>query len=132
MEGSLVLGGYDAAKADCQNISIPFVDHPNFLSGLLITIANTKMNLRRGLNPSILGPSEGSAIRSCTSPDYPIVSLSLDIWSSFVAISGVTSTARSLGPNYYSELISRDNALVSLNDHSQSTQTDAFADTMAI
>lgn len=110
MDGSLVLGGYDAAKVGGKNISVPIVSDPHCLSGLLITVTDIKMNLRNGSNISILGSSRGSAMRACIAPDYPLVSLPIGIWDSFVETSGVTPIGRTYGIHFGSELISRDNA----------------------
>lgn len=49
-------------------------------------------------------------MRACIAPDYPLVSLPIGIWDSFVESSGVTPIGRTYGIHLGSELISRNNA----------------------
>ena len=106
MDGSLVLGGYDAAKLTGNNITLPFTEDQACATHLVVVITDIKMKLKNGSNTSILGSSAGSAIKACISPDYPIMSLGADIWKSFVNISNVTEMGRSFGINFYGMLIS--------------------------
>ena len=106
MDGSLVLGGYDKAKVMGNNITLPFSESLNCISHLIVTITDIKMNLKNGSNPSILGPSAGSAFKACIKPDVHVTGLSSDIWSSFVGISGVHEIGRSDGINFWGMLIS--------------------------
>lgn len=109
MDGSLILGGYDAAKISGRNITLPFSTENDCLRGYVATISDIKLNLVNGSTPSILGPSHGSAMKACVAPDYPVMTLSIDIWTAFVEASGVTELGRSFGTNYYGMLIA-DNA----------------------
>ena len=107
MDGTLTLGGYDAAKvAGNNNITLPFSDNI-FCSGLVVTVSDIQMNLKNGSNISIIGPSAASAIQACLSPGYPLVSLSEDIWNGFVNVSGVSAAEedRSTGVNFWGMLI---------------------------
>ncbi len=105
MDGSLILGGYDAAKISGRNITLPFSNENDCSQGYLVTISDIKLNLVNGSTPSILGPSHGSAMKACVAPDYPIISLSIDIWTAFVEASGVTELGRSFGTNFFGMLI---------------------------
>ena len=98
-DGTLVLGGYDAAKAFGANITQPLVPDPNCPSGLVVTVTNVVMNLLNGSNPSIVHPSAGYALRACITPDYPIMTLSQDIWDNFTTIAETTDAGRSVGYN---------------------------------
>lgn len=114
MDGNLILGGYDAAKIDGKNITLPFITDYHCPGGYIVTISDIKMNLLNGSNPSILGPSAGSALRACIGPGYPIMSFSLDIWNAFVDVSGVTEVGRSLQTNFYGMLIATNTSWVNL------------------
>lgn len=109
-DGSLVLGGYDAAKISGDNISLPFVPISSCPGGLEITITDIKMNLRNGSSPSIIGPSSGAALKACLLPEKTGISLPYDIWTEFKKISNVTEIGNSLGINLWTELISREGA----------------------
>lgn len=106
VDGSLVLGGYDAAKTKGNNLSVPFSNDPHCVSKLVVTITDIKVNLRNGSNPSLLGSSAGTALRGCISPDYPLISLSEDIWHSFVSIAGDKEMGRAYDTNYRGLLVS--------------------------
>jgi hypothetical protein len=45
VDGSLVLGGYDAAKTKGNNVTVPFSNDPHCVSNLVVTISDIKMNL---------------------------------------------------------------------------------------
>lgn len=106
LDGSLVIGGYDSAKISTgRNITVPFTDSPHCARGYLVTVSDIKMNLVNGSTPSIIGTSDGSAMQACIAPDYPIMTLSVDIWNAFVEVSGVVEVGRSLGINYFGMLI---------------------------
>lgn len=107
LNGSLVLGGYDAAKVDGNNITAQLVeDNPNCVSGLVVDIVDMKMNLKNGTNVSILGSSGSSAISGCISPDLPLMYVPPTIMSTFVKASGVTVTGNSGGINFNGTLVS--------------------------
>lgn len=105
MDGSFILGGYDAAKISGRNITLPFSTENDCLRGYVVTISDIKLNLINGSTSSIFGPSHGAAMKACVAPDYPIMSFSIDIWTAFVDASGVTEIGRSFGTNFYGMLI---------------------------
>lgn len=108
MDGNLVFGGYDAAKIAGNNITLPFITDSHCPEGYIVTISDIKMNLLNGSNPSILGPSAGSALRACIGPGYPLMSLSQDVWDAFVKVSGVREVGRSNQTNFFGMLIATD------------------------
>lgn len=101
MDGNVVLGGYDQAKIDGPNVTIPINNIDLCLSGFVISITDIQMNLRNGSNPSILGEQRGSSIRACVAPNVDYLSVGYDIWSAFVNVSGVEETSRTTGPFHY-------------------------------
>lgn len=108
MDGSLTLGGYDAAKISGSNITLPFTENNwDCLSGLGVTITDIKMNLRNGSDITVLGASRGSAMKACLAPSYEVMSLSEDIWNAFVNVSEVSPAEdeRSRGINFWGMLI---------------------------
>ena len=113
MDGSLVLGGYDAAKVTGNNITIPFSYDQNCPSHLLVTISDIKMNLKNGSNPSIIGTSADSAFKACIQPDYPVITLNMSIWRSFLGVSDAIPIDRSLGINFFGMTISVNGSYVS-------------------
>ncbi|KAK3178707.1 hypothetical protein OEA41_000844 [Lepraria neglecta] len=105
-DGSLVLGGYDAAKVTGSNVTLPFAPSAACNNGYVITVTDIKMNLKNGSNPSIIGQSAGSSLKACIEPDFGPITLSEDIWWAFTNITGVGEIGRSLSPlNFFGMLI---------------------------
>lgn len=110
-DGSLTFGGYDAAKITGNNITLPLAPQYNCNNGLIISVTDIKMNLMNGSNPSILGQSQGSALRACIDPNYSPITLPQVIWEAFVNVTGTGDIGRSFSPfNYYGMLIPADGA----------------------
>lgn len=112
-DGDLVLGGYDSAKISGSNITLPFTDDDSCPSGNIVTITDIKLDLTDGSTSSILGPSAGSALKACVVPTHAVLDLPEDIWSAFVAASGVklysnTSSGRSFGYGWLGWLVDTD------------------------
>lgn len=112
LDGSLVLGGYDEAKTIGKNASFFFGGEGTCNSGLSFTISDIKMNFLNGTHVSIIDPSPGSAMGACLSFSYPLVSLPVDMWNSFVQFSEVNVLGRALGANNEAMLISGNRSLV--------------------
>lgn len=112
-DGSLVLGGYDAAKVTGSNVTLPFAPSAACNNGYVITVTDIKMNLKNGSNPSIIGQSAGSSLKACIEPDFGPITLSEDIWWAFTNITGVGEIGRSLSPlNFFGMLIPAGGACV--------------------
>lgn len=97
-DGSLTLGGYDAAKVTGNNITLPMSPEGDCNSGYIVSVTDIKMNLKNGSNVSILGQSAGSAMRACIEPGFNPISLSEDIWWAFTNVTGVEEEFRSTSP----------------------------------
>jgi len=108
MDGSLVFGGYDAAKISGKNITLPFSTDKFCHEGYIVAISDIKMELPNGSRPSIISSYAGSSLRACIGPGYPIMSLPQEIWTAFVAASGVTEVGRSNHTDFWGMLISTD------------------------
>lgn len=119
IDGSLVLGGYDANKIGDNNITVPFTDDLRCPGGLMVTIADIKMNLKNGSSLTIMGPSAGDSLKACIKLDKPnVVALPRYYWDRFFTISevqGAVSSERSLGLFFWAMLISADGAYVPLS-----------------
>lgn len=115
IDGSLVLGGYDADKIGGNELTNNFTDDSRCGGGLIVTITDIKMNLKNGSNPTILGPSAGAALKACIDLTFPLIAtLPVDIWNEFVAISEVQSPGRSMGVYFWAMMILADGAYVPL------------------
>ena len=82
MDGSIVLGGYDAAKATGENYTIPLhapngpIVNPfstNCPTGLRIVLADIFLDFLNGTAPSIFGDSHPT-IQYCIDPNEQIIS----------------------------------------------------------
>ena len=112
-DGSLVLGGYDAAKITGRNVTLPFAPSDACNLGYVITVTDIKMNLKNGSDISIIGKSSGSSLKACVQPDFGPITLSEDIWWAFTNVTGVREIGRSFSPLlYYGMLIPADSACV--------------------
>ena len=110
-DGSVVLGGYDAAKVTGSNITLPFAPSDACNNGYVITVTDIKMNLRNGSNISIIGQSAGASLKACVEPDFGPITLSEDIWWAFTNVTGVSEIGRSVSPlNFFGMLIPADGA----------------------
>ncbi|KAL9101064.1 MAG: hypothetical protein Q9163_003638 [Psora crenata] len=99
-DGSLILGGYDAAKTSGPNITLPFAANDDFGVGScpskqVVTVSDITMNLKNGSSPSILGRNNDASFRACLLPNRSDIALSSDIWRGFLQISGSVETGRS-------------------------------------
>ncbi len=97
-DGSLIVGGYDSAKITGNNITLPFTVEDNCNSGLIISVTDINMNLINGSNVSVIGQSQGSAMRACIEPNYSPITLPEEIWWAFTNVTGVAETGRSVSP----------------------------------
>ena len=110
-DGSMVLGGYDAAKVTGNNITLPFTPSEICNNGYVITLTDIMMNFGDGSNYSIIGQSGGSSLKACVEPDYGPITLTQDIWWAFTNVTGVSEIGRSVSPlNYGGMLIPADGA----------------------
>ncbi|KAL8644532.1 MAG: hypothetical protein Q9226_007715 [Calogaya cf. arnoldii] len=104
-DGSLVLGGYDAALTNGSNFTYPFTVGTG--CSLTVTISDIVLNLKNGSSASILPPSRGTAIQACLSPFAPWISISEDIFKTFLNVTGFPEKlepGRSLGVNFWGML----------------------------
>jgi len=104
MDGSLVLGGYDAAKVTGDNFTDHLYIDKGCITSFLVTVTDIVMNLPDSSKISILGTSSGAAMRMCIQPEIPLITLPADVWSAFANHSGGTFISRSLGINGYGML----------------------------
>ena len=105
-DGSLIIGGYDSAKITGNNITLPFAVEDNCNNGFIISVTDINMNLNNGSNISIIGQSQGSAMRACIEPNFSPITLSEIIWWAFTNVTGVAETRRSVSPiNFWGMMI---------------------------
>lgn len=111
MDGTLVLGGYDAAKIKGDNVTFPWTSTDIDANCRLVAITDIKMNLKNGSSPSLFGADHATAQKACVEPHFNTLSLPLDLWQTFLAISGSTYVDRSLSPlAFFGMLVEADGA----------------------
>ena len=112
MDGSLIFGGYDAAKTTGPNATEHFTA-ATFSNGqgcvLFVTVTAINMNFPNGTNFNVLGTGHGNALRMCIQPEYPIITIPYDTWQTFAAYAGGSNIGRS---QFYGELYTAKNVLV--------------------
>ena len=113
MDGSLVLGGYDAAKITRdQNFTGSIADPLICPSGLSVTIESIVLNFPNGSNPNLLDPLYGSSpLQACVSTEAPVLmSIPLNpYFNRFEAFTDTQSIDRSVGINFFTMLFPPDN-----------------------
>lgn len=98
MDGSLILGGYDAAKTTGSSYTTSITYDQSCTLPLVIT--SIVMNWPNGTNTSILGMNQNDALRMCVTPANPIITLPENIWSLFQYYAGGNFLSHSQGLNF--------------------------------
>lgn len=88
MDGSLVLGGYDAAKTTGANFTGDFSVDNQCPSSLIVVFEDVTVNFPNGTQASLIGSSPGAALRSCIKPDIPLITFPSNEWEAFSAAIG--------------------------------------------
>lgn len=90
MDGTLIFGGYDAAKAGGANITIPLSDpHARSVydnpcgSSLVVNVTGITMNLTNGSSKDILG---STPLQMCIDASYPLITLPGEVWTNWVSV----------------------------------------------
>ncbi len=75
MDGSIVFGGYDAAKVrGSDNYTARIAESSLCPAGLTVTISEILLNFPNGSTPNLLDPSSGNTLlRACICPHCPMV-----------------------------------------------------------
>jgi len=110
MDGSLVIGGYDAAKISGENYTSRLTYISTCPTGLLTVVTDISMNFENGTSRSITSPAQGFALQMCIQPGYPLITIPSDIWANFQSYAPGTYIGRSLGINLFGELYDAENA----------------------
>jgi len=106
MDGALVLGGYDAAKAMGPNYTQSISTSGGCNLFVIVTAIN--MTFPNGTTYNILGSSHGAALRFCLIPSLRIMTLPFDLWRNFAANAGGTYIGRSVGEELWGEVYEAD------------------------
>lgn len=102
-DGSLVLGGFDAARTNGTNATYPFSKGTPCSGQLVVTVSDISLNFKNGTTAGLLPPSTGSAIRACLSPDIPWMTIPLEYWLNFLDLTDYAGNEpdRSRGLSYW-------------------------------
>lgn len=92
VDGSVVLGGYDAAKTKGDNLTTVMTMDPPMSGGhMIVEITNIVMNLANGDNVTIFcSTTQPTSFQAFISPPDPLISLPKTIWDAFQASAGGT------------------------------------------
>ena len=119
-DGTLVLGGYDAAKTSGDNITINMATAPADIAsceafGMIITVRAMQLKYPNGTLASLLPPSSSTTLRYCIIPNYDYISVTNDVWQTFLAMTNTVVTGRSNSPlSWFQMLVSADSAYVTV------------------
>jgi hypothetical protein len=94
MQGSLVLGGYDAAKTMGANFTGDFLRQPSCPGSLVVYMSDIRLNWANGTKASLFDTS-GAALRACINPGIPLLTLPKDALNNLVSMVG----GKYLGPS---------------------------------
>ena len=112
IDGSLILGGYDADKTTGPNYTFPTSTEDSFTADCyLVTVIDIKMNFENGTSLSLWGPSKSKEEKACVLPHFEVLSLPEDVWDLFLELSGSTYIGRSVSPlAFYGMLVDQSRA----------------------
>jgi len=105
VDGALILGGYDTAKATGPNLTQSIGTGDCSFSVVVTAIT---MNFPNGTAYNILGTSHGAALRFCLHPANRIMTIPFDLWQNFAAHAGGTYIGRSVGEEIWGEVYKAD------------------------
>ena len=101
-DGSLVLGGFDAAKVSHDNITVKYTTDPSdkYVAQncyLVLSIKDIWLQMTNGSFQSLMS-SVSSTLRYCISPKKGFISLDDDSWKAMLSSTGMEFTDRSRSP----------------------------------
>lgn len=99
-DGGLVLGGYDAAKTQGANLTLPMSFESGCSSGLFLSVSDMVLKLGDGDDQSLFARANQEPFNACVIPAYGQIDIQSGIWESFLEISG-TQNAGSSGDLVY-------------------------------
>ena len=122
-DGILVLGGYDEAKImgnTTDNITLPFdfaADTQDIAScpatGMLVTVNNMTLAWPNGTKAGLLGSSRSQQLGACVIPDYDYISVTNDVWRTFLSLTNSVEAGRSNSPlSWFQNLVTAESAYV--------------------
>lgn len=90
VDGSLVLGGYDSAKTNGENLTTPF-DLTSAVGNLAVNITGLVMNFANGTNQTIFRTvSDPESFLAFLNPAAPFISVPIRVYNSFSQNAGGT------------------------------------------
>ncbi|EXJ54263.1 hypothetical protein A1O7_09601 [Cladophialophora yegresii CBS 114405] len=85
LDGGLVIGGLDMAKAVGQNYTTSLNRASACPSGMLVSVSDMTLEFPNGTSASIMGTGVGQTVNYCILPEYPLITMPLDLWDQWVA-----------------------------------------------
>ena len=101
MDGTLTLGGYDAAKISGPNSTYKF--NTGTLCQMLVSVTDINMTFPDGTDLGLLTNDE-SPLSMCVDPTYAIITIPLSVWTAFQKNAGGTYIGRAVGLQEWGEL----------------------------
>lgn len=105
MDGSLILGGYDAAKTQGENLTLP-LKSPSLgcMSGMYMTVMDIAMSFPNGTRASLVAP--GAPLNFCLQVDFPaMMSIAIDpFYNKFELYSDTSHTESATGIDWWNPL----------------------------
>ena len=84
LEGNLVLGGLDLAKATGKNHTTSIKRGSACPSGLLVSVSDITLEFPNGTSASIMAGGVGQSLNYCLAPEYPIITMPWDLWEKWM------------------------------------------------
>lgn len=95
LDGILVIGGLDMAKAVGQNYTTSLNRGSPCASGMLVSVSDMTLEFPNGTSASIMGVEVGQTVNYCISPDYPLITLPSSLWEQWMLAYPQSSTTGS-------------------------------------
>ena len=119
--GSLILGGYDAAQTKGKNITVKFATDPGdeyaFRCHMVVTVRDMQLRFTNGSNASLFDSTASTAVPYCIIPTYSPITLTYAAWVNFLSLTNSSDLSNGVlrSPSYlswYNNLVSAEHTSV--------------------
>jgi hypothetical protein len=92
LDGNLVIGGLDMAKAAGQNYTTSLDRASPCGSGMVVSISDMTLEFPNGTFTSIMGAGVGQTVNYCINPEFPLITMPSSLWEHWVTAYPQSST----------------------------------------
>ena len=83
-DGQLVIGGLDENKAAGENYTTKLDYNSPCPTGMILSISDMTLEFPNGTSASIMASGIGQSVNYCLAPEYPIITMPVDMFSQWI------------------------------------------------